>query len=335
MSNPGMISHSELYKMIRRGDRIALGRAITLVESRKPDHISEANALLDDFVRDANAKTAMRIAVSGAPGVGKSTFIEAVSSQILGAGHKLAVLAVDPSSQRSGGSILGDKTRMHSLSGHPNAFVRPSPAGAHLGGVAERTRESILLCEAAGFDVIIVETVGVGQSETQVRTMVDMLLLLIAPGGGDEVQGIKRGILELADIVVVIKADGDMEKRARETMGQYTQALRVLFAAGQLPAVLSCSSLQGTNVPEVWQALKQKFKEMSSEALEAMRGEQQRSWFIERVRQDILESYLGHPQVAETYARMLTQIAQRDVSVRSALTEMQVLAHSVLNQNKS
>jgi LAO/AO transport system kinase len=335
MSNPGMISHSELYKMIRRGDRIALGRAITLVESRKPDHISEANALLDDFVRDANAKTAMRIAVSGAPGVGKSTFIEAVSSQILGAGHKLAVLAIDPSSQRSGGSILGDKTRMHSLSGHPNAFVRPSPAGLHLGGVAERTRESILLCEAAGFDVIIVETVGVGQSETQVRTMVDMLLLLIAPGGGDEVQGIKRGILELADIVVVHKADGDMEKRARETMGQYTQALRVLFAAGQLPAVLSCSSLQGTNVPEVWQALKQKFKEMSSEALEAMRGEQQRSWFIERVRQDILESYLGHPQVAETYARMLTQIAQRDVSVRSALTEMQVLAHSVLNQNKS
>jgi LAO/AO transport system kinase len=321
--------------MIRRGDRIALGRAITLVESRKPDHISEANALLDDFVRDAHAKTAMRIAVSGAPGVGKSTFIEAVSSQILGAGHKLAVLAIDPSSQRSGGSILGDKTRMHSLSGHPNAFVRPSPAGLHLGGVAERTRESILLCEAAGFDVIIVETVGVGQSETQVRTMVDMLLLLIAPGGGDEVQGIKRGILELADIVVVHKADGDMEKRARETMGQYTQALRVLFATGQLPAVLSCSSLQGTNVPEVWQALKQKFKEMSSEALEAMRGEQQRSWFIERVRQDILESYLGHPQVAETYARMLTQIAQRDVSVRSALTEMQVLAHSVLNQNKS
>jgi LAO/AO transport system kinase len=273
----------------------------------------------------------MRLAVSGAPGVGKSSFIEAVSGQILDSEHKLAVLAVDPSSQRSGGSILGDKTRMHTLAGHPNAFVRPSPAGAHLGGVAERTRETILLCEAAGFDVIVVETVGVGQSETQVRSMVDLLLLLIAPGGGDEVQGIKRGILELADLVVVHKADGDLEKRARETMGQYTHALRVLFAAGQMPDIMSCSSLTGTHIPEVWQTLKRRFGEMSPDQLQDLRSSQQRSWFTERVRQDVLDTLLTDPNIEPVYTRILTQISGREVSVRTALAEMQLLIRNVLD----
>jgi len=325
------LSHMELYDKIRLGDRIALSRAITLVESRQSDHVETANALLDTCMRNTPEQTSMRVAVSGAPGVGKSTFIESVSSHILEAGHRLAVLAVDPSSQLSGGSILGDKTRMHTLSAHPNAFVRPSPAGSHPGGVAERTREATLLCETAGFDVIIVETVGVGQSETQVRTMVDLLLLLISPGGGDEVQGIKRGILELADLVVVNKADGALASQARETMGQYTHALRVLFSQGQAPDVLSCSSLEGSGVSAAWQALSTLFENMSAHDLADIRSQQEQTWFKERLRQLVVERFITHHRFLSEYDKKLAQIAQRELSVRTALAEMTALTDALLS----
>lgn len=233
----------EIFQRLRNGDRVALSRAITLIESQQSAHLIEANALLDAC--QSTGASAMRIAVSGAPGVGKSTFIEAMSAHILTAGYKLAVLAIDPSSQVTGGSILGDKTRMQSLASHPNAYVRPSPAGSQQGGVAERTREAVMLCEAAGYDIIIVETVGVGQSEIQVRTMVDILALLIAPGGGDEVQGIKRGILEVADLVIINKSDGEMQKRALETKAQYSHALRILHSQETIPMILTCSALTG------------------------------------------------------------------------------------------
>lgn len=266
----------------------------------------------------------MRIAISGAPGVGKSTLIEAMSAYILNAGYKLGVLAVDPSSQVTGGSILGDKTRMQSLSSHPNAYVRPSPAGIQQGGVAERTREVIILCEAAGYDVVLVETVGVGQSETQVRTMVDLLALLISPGGGDEVQGIKRGILEVADLVVVNKADGDMQKRALETKAQYAHALRILHTQESMPAVLTCSAQTGSGIGSVWEELKQRFDHLtSSGTLQKTRNEQQITWFEYRLRQEFLQKLLNHPDLSRNFENYKRRIAAQEISVRSALAEME------------
>ncbi len=208
------------------GDRRALARAITLVESTRADHRSDAAALLDEVLPRTGGS--IRIGISGAPGVGKSTFIEAFGSQLVEDGHKVAVLAVDPSSSRSGGSILGDKTRMEKLARLDNAYIRPSPSGGAVGGVARRTREAVLVCEAAGFDTVVVETVGVGQSETEVENMVDTFVLLVVPGGGDELQGIKRGVMELADLVVVTKADGALLPLAQHAAADYRNALHLL-----------------------------------------------------------------------------------------------------------
>jgi LAO/AO transport system kinase len=245
----------ELIAGIRSADRRSLARAITLVESTRTDHRRDATTVLDAVLPEAGR--AVRIGISGAPGVGKSTFIEAFGLLLVGLGHRVAVLAVDPSSSRTGGSILGDKTRMSELARHPDAFIRPSPGGTQLGGVARRTREAMLLCEAFGFDLVIVETIGVGQSEVAVADMVDLFLLLVAPGGGDELQGIKRGIMELADLVVVNKADGDLAAAAGRTEADYANALHLVRPrwSAWSAAALSCSALEQSGIAQVWEAV--------------------------------------------------------------------------------
>ncbi len=239
-------------KAVLAGDRRALARAITLVESTRGDDRARADALLAAIL--PRTGKSIRIGISGAPGVGKSTFIEAFGLYAIKEGHRVAVLAVDPSSRRGGGSILGDKTRMAKLSKHDRAFVRPSPSGGRLGGVARRTAEAVLVCEAAGFDAVLVETVGVGQSETAVADMTDLFLLLLQPGAGDELQGIKRGVAELADIVAVNKADGENLAAAGRAAADYANALRLLRAPTPWwpPRVVTCSGLEGTGVPEIW-----------------------------------------------------------------------------------
>ncbi|MDX2221665.1 MAG: methylmalonyl Co-A mutase-associated GTPase MeaB [Rhodospirillaceae bacterium] len=234
------------------GDRAVLARAITLIESRKTEHRDKAQEMLVELLPKTG--NSIRIGVSGLPGAGKSTFIDAFGTLLTGQGHKVAVLAVDPTSSRTGGSILGDKTRMARLSVDPNAFIRPSPTGGTLGGVARATREAILVCEAAGFDVILVETVGVGQSETAVAEMVDFFLVLMLAGGGDELQGIKKGVLELADMIAITKADGDNVARARAAAADYQHALRILTPASPTwsPPVLTVSAAENRGLDAVW-----------------------------------------------------------------------------------
>jgi LAO/AO transport system kinase len=241
-----MMDTQERARLIRTGDRRALARAITLVESGRADHRAEALALLDAL---RPGPQALRIGLSGTPGVGKSTFIESFRPDADRAGLKVAVLAVDPSSARSGGSILGDKTRMDRLSRDPLAFIRPSPSQTQLGGVARRSREAVALCEAAGFDIVLIETVGVGQSETVVAELCDLFLLLLAPAGGDELQGVKRGIMEMADLILVNKADGDLKPAAMRTVADYSGALQLLRRRPQdptgFPKALPVSAIAG------------------------------------------------------------------------------------------
>ena len=281
------------------GDRRALARAITLVESTRPDHRAAAEALLTQVL--PHSGKAVRLGITGVPGVGKSTFIEAFGLYLIGQGHRVAVLAVDPTSRRSRGSILGDKTRMEELSRAPEAFIRPSPAGRTLGGVARRTREAMLVCEAAGFDVVIVETVGVGQSESAVADMVDTFLLLLQPGAGDELQGFKRGIMELADLVVVNKADGELALAAERAAAEYRGALQFLRPASKSwrPEVLKCSSLKGTGVAEVWEAVG-RFRaalEAAGELAEKRAG-QALDWMWAELGESLLTSLRAHPAIA-------------------------------------
>jgi len=245
----------QLADGVRAGQLRALAKAITLVESRSPDHSLAATTLLDELLPAAGG--AIRVGISGVPGVGKSTFIEALGLYLTGRGHRVAVLAVDPSSQLSGGSILGDKTRMEELSRDPNAFIRPSPSGDTLGGVARKTRETMLLCEAAGYDVIIVETVGVGQSEITVASMVDLFLLLQLPGAGDELQGIKKGVMEIADMILINKAEGDNRPRAALAKSQIETALHIMQpkSPNWTVPVMLCSALKGEGIDEVWRAI--------------------------------------------------------------------------------
>ena len=279
MSEPRSPDPVALAAAIRAGDRRALARAITLIESSREDHRRAAEALLETALRPAPTGS-IRLGISGVPGVGKSTFIEALGRHIIGAGHRLAVLAIDPSSRRGGGSILGDKTRMPELARNDAAFIRPSPAGGTLGGVARRTRETLLLCEAAGFDVVIVETVGIGQSETAVADMVDMFVLLMLPGGGDELQGIKKGVVELADLILVNKADGEFAPAAQRAVADYRGALRLLRPASShwKPEVLAVSALTGTNIDKMWQTVGRYRRAVEKDgALAARRGEQARA----------------------------------------------------------
>ncbi|OOZ37883.1 methylmalonyl Co-A mutase-associated GTPase MeaB [Solemya velesiana gill symbiont] len=269
----------ELAEQVLAGNRRVLSRAITLVESTRGDHREQATALLQRL--SPHAGNSVRIGISGVPGVGKSTFIEALGMHILGKGRRLAVLAVDPTSALTGGSILGDKTRMEELSRQRGAFIRPSPAGSTLGGVARRTRETMLLCEAAGFDVVIVETVGVGQSKTAVADMTDMFLLLLLPGGGDDLQGIKRGIMELADLILVNKADGDMASAANLSASDYLHALKLLHPRTRnwkVP-VKTCSALKGRGIPEAWELIGEYRNTLGeSGELEERRATQAKAW---------------------------------------------------------
>ncbi|MCZ7535167.1 MAG: methylmalonyl Co-A mutase-associated GTPase MeaB [Acidimicrobiia bacterium] len=300
---------ADLAAEIRGGDRRALARAITLAESTRDDHRATAVDLLDALLPDAGG--AVRVGVSGAPGAGKSTFIEALGGYLVEVGRRVAVLAVDPSSARSGGSILGDKTRMESLSRSPDAFIRPSPSGGTLGGVARRTREAMLLCEAAGFDVVIVETVGVGQSEVAVAGMVDLFLLLLAPGAGDELQGLKRGIVEMADLVVVNKADGDLAPSADRTVAEYSSALHVIRprSFAWTPRVLACSALTGDGIPAVWQAMREHRNALEvGGALADLRADQARQWMWDEVTATLLVELRRDPEVAR-----LVETLERDV----------------------
>lgn len=275
-----MTRAGDLAEAVRSSDRRALARAITLVESTRAGDQALAEALLTALLPHTGGS--IRLGISGAPGAGKSTFIEAFGGLLTGQGHKVAVLAVDPSSRRSGGSILGDKTRMERLSRDPNAFIRPSPAGTALGGVARRTRESILLVEAAGFDVVIVETVGVGQSETAVADMTDLFVLLQSPGGGDDLQGIKRGVMELADILLVTKADGDLVAAANRAASDFHAALHLMRPKHEgMPAqVLTISALENVRIGEAWAAMQAFHAALAkSGGLARLRTDQARRWF--------------------------------------------------------
>ena len=286
---------------VRGGDRRSLARAITLVESARADHRAQAQALLASLGTGAGSgRQALRIGLSGTPGVGKSTFIEAFGLMLTAQGLRVAVLAVDPSSARSGGSILGDKTRMELLSRDPRAFIRPSPSQTHLGGVARRTREAVALCEAAGFDVVLIETVGVGQSETVVAELCDIFVLLLAPAGGDELQGVKRGIMEMADLIVVNKADGDLRQAALRTCADYSGALHLLRRRPQDPAgyprAMTASALDRSGLTQVWacvQALADWRRRHGHWT--RRRAEQARHWFAEEVRQGLLAALTVDP----------------------------------------
>jgi LAO/AO transport system kinase len=285
-----------LAQAIVKGDRRALARAITQVESTRAQDQAASEALLSALL--PHTGKSIRIGISGAPGAGKSTFIESFGKYLTGEGHRVAVLAVDPSSRRSGGSILGDKTRMEQLSRDPNAFIRPSPAGTTLGGVARRTRETLLLTEAAGFDVVLVETVGVGQSETAVADMTDLFLLLLSPGGGDDLQGIKRGVMELADILLVTKADGDLVAAARRAAADYRLALRLMRPKhkGLNAHVLTVSALEGAGIAECWAAITA-FRDAlaADDRLNRQRAEQARNWFWSEVQSTLTERILSDP----------------------------------------
>lgn len=270
---------TDLAARIRAGNRAALARAITLVESKRIDHQAEARSLVQSLLPYTGR--AIRLGITGVPGVGKSTSIDTLGMRLIEEGRKVAVLAVDPTSSRTGGAILGDKTRMARLSVEPNAFIRPSPAGATLGGVAARTREAMLLCEAAGFDVVLVETVGIGQSETAVADMTDFFLVLLLPGGGDELQGIKKGVIELADMIAINKADGDSLGRARKTATEYSIALNLLTPenADWKPPVLLTSGLNNEGLEALWaNVLKHRTLLSQSGALQAKRARQQVKW---------------------------------------------------------
>lgn len=309
------------------GERRALAKALTLVESTRGDHQSEAQRLLERLL--PRTGRAARLGVSGVPGVGKSTFIEALGMYLVDEGARVAVLAVDPSSTLSGGSVLGDKTRMVRLAASERAFVRPTPASGSLGGVARRTREALLVCEAAGYDVVIVETVGVGQSEFAVASMVDSFLLLALPGAGDELQGIKRGILELADVLAVNKADGDGLRRAEQAAAEARAALRFLRSAtdGWAPPVLLVSAREGRGMAEVWERLLEHRRLLErSGQLERKRAVQQESWLFSLLREGLEARFFARPDVKASLDDVLAQIAARRITPTEGARRLLALA---------
>jgi len=313
---------SDLANRIMAGERRALARAITLVESNRDDHRIQAQALLAALKTDTPA---LRIGLSGTPGVGKSTFIESFGLMLTGQGLRVAVLAVDPSSARSGGSILGDKTRMELLARERAAFIRPSPSQTALGGVARRTREAVMLCEAAGYDVVLIETVGVGQSETMVAQMVDLFVLLLAPAGGDELQGVKRGIMEMADLILVNKADGDWLAAANRTMADYAGALRLLRRRAQdpegFPKAMLVSAITGDGLATAWDEMQtlNDWRKANGH-WDNVRADQARHWFEEEVKLGLL-ARLSEADMAQRMARIGENVAKGEVTVAAAVAE--------------
>ncbi len=304
-----------LLSGILRGDITHLSRAITLIESANPAHAVEAAFLIKNCLPHANQS--IRIGITGVPGVGKSTFIEALGKLLTSQGKKVAVLAVDPSSSLSKGSILGDKTRMEELVKDPNAFIRPSASGESLGGVARKTRETIILCEAAGYDIILVETVGVGQSETAVHSMVDFFLLLKLAGAGDQLQGIKRGIIEMADAVIINKADGDNMKRARMAKTDFQRALHLYppKVSGWQPQVALCSATEQQGIQEAWQMMEQYVSDTkANDYFETKRSQQLKYWLLQTIEDRLKLDFFQNPKVKKALELQLTKVAQNEIS---------------------
>jgi LAO/AO transport system kinase len=297
-----VVAPDELAEGVCQGDRRSLARAITVVESTRADHRRDAAALLDRLVATTTSTTSHRVGISGAPGVGKSTLLETLGMLLVERGHKVAVLAIDPSSRRTGGSILGDKTRMERLSRHPDAYIRPSPSGGTLGGVARNTREAMIICEAAGFDVVLVETVGVGQSETAVASMVDTFVLLLSPAGGDDLQGVKRGIVELADVIAVNKVDGDLRAAGERTVADYAGAAQYLRPRHRewTPSVLGCSAAAGEGVAELWAQVQAHRAALDgSGALDELRADQRVEWLWSEIVETVTDRMRADPALSE------------------------------------
>ena len=320
-SSPGAVtakpqqSVDGIAAAIRGGDRVALGRAITLIESTRPEDQVRARELLKTLLADTGK--AIRIGISGVPGAGKSTLIDQFGLNLIEAGHKVAVLAVDPTSSRTGGSILGDKTRMGRLASEKNAFIRPSPAGTSLGGVTKTTRETIAIAEAAGFDVVLVETVGVGQSETAVSNMVDVFVVVAIPGAGDELQGIKRGLLELADIIAVNKADGDNVERANRAATEYRAALHILASGNTAwqPAVLTMSARDNAGLDTLWEKIGECRRALAEAGvLDDRRAEQAATWMREIFEQRLLAAFKGGRRAAREYQDIEAQVREGTMS---------------------
>ena len=308
---------------ILAGNITILAQAITLIESNNPTHYAQAQEIIERCL--PHSGKSVRIGITGVPGAGKSSFIEAVGNMVTSYNHKLAVLAIDPSSERSGGSILGDKTRMESICLNPNIFVRPSPSAGSLGGVARKTRETIVLCEAAGFDVIFIETVGVGQSETAVHSMVDMFMMLQISGAGDELQGIKRGIMEMADMMVITKADGENVKKAELAKAQYQGALMLfpLPDSEWRPKVYTCSSLEGTGLEEVWQGVEQYLQHIELNGyFMANRNRQNKYWMYETINETLKSSFYNNPEIESKLAEVEQRVLDAKLSSFIAAKEL-------------
>jgi len=317
-----------LAERLRSGDRRALARAITLIESSRAEDRVAAEALLAELLPLGGK--ALRLGLSGPPGVGKSTFIEAFGLYLIEQGHRVAVLAVDPSSPTTGGSILGDKTRMAELSRRPEAFIRPTPAGRTLGGVARRTREAIALVEAAGFDLVIVETVGIGQSETAVAELVDLFCLILPPAGGDELQGIKKGVVELADLALINKADGDLLPAARRAQAEYQSAFRMLrpAAAGWIVPVLLVSALEGSGLKDVWLTIQEYLKAQGPDGRRRRRHAQAARWLWRELQAGLEETFRHHPKVAAALPETEAAVAEGRLTPAAAAERLLELFRS-------
>jgi LAO/AO transport system kinase len=323
MTNSTPIDIEALAQELRSGHRAALARAITLIESRRGDHQAAARELVQALLPETGK--AIRVGITGSPGVGKSTTIDALGMSLIEQGHKVAVLAVDPSSARTGGSILGDKTRMARLAAADAAFIRPSPASGTLGGVAAKTREAMLLCEAAGFDVVLVETVGIGQSETAVCDMTDFFLALMLPGAGDELQGIKKGLVELADMIAVNKADGDNIKRANLAAAEYRGALHILTPRSEhwQPPVVTYSALTGTGIAELWQKILEHRTAMNASGeFTERRRQQQVKWMWTMLEQRLMARLRADPAIRAKVKQ--TELAVADGRITPALAAEQI-----------
>ncbi|MBO5716726.1 MAG: methylmalonyl Co-A mutase-associated GTPase MeaB [Alistipes sp.] len=318
-----VMTTEEYVEGILAGNITILAQAITLIESNNPTHYAQAQDIIERCL--PHSGKSVRIGITGVPGAGKSSFIEAVGNMVTSYNHKLAVLAIDPSSERSGGSILGDKTRMESICHNPNIFVRPSPSAGSLGGVARKTRETIVLCEAAGYDVIFIETVGVGQSETAVHSMVDMFMMLQISGAGDELQGIKRGIMEMADMMVITKADGENIQKAELAKAQYQGALHLfpLADSGWRPQVYTCSSHAGTGLEEVWQGVEQYLQHIELNGyFMANRNRQNKYWMYETINETLKSSFYNNPEIEAKMADIEQRVLDAKLSSFIAAKEL-------------